>query len=168
MPVTGIHLLGMTFAEKLRILRTLKGLGQEEFGKLIGLSESQYRKQETGRAKGLPKAEVLGRLVELSGEPMSYWTTPSARRKRSPAKTAAAAAFEYGSIREMALDPEHWLFHFYDLSNYSDEDKALAAERMQKENRWEPRHINMMAVRSWLKLDLARRKAARAVKARRE
>lgn len=53
----------MNTSEKIRMLRTQKGLSQEELGNLVGLKKAAINKYETGRVVNIKKS-MLQKLAE--------------------------------------------------------------------------------------------------------
>lgn len=72
----------MTMAETIRMLRTQRGVTQEELGNIIGVQKSAIRKYESGLVENIPRSSIK-KMADFFGVSPSYlmgWDEP----KESP------------------------------------------------------------------------------------
>lgn len=68
----------MEIGQKIREARTLKGLTQEELGKMIGLQKSAIAKYENGRVVNIKRSTLqkLAQALDLRGSDLIIETNP--------------------------------------------------------------------------------------------
>lgn len=68
----------MTMAETIRMLRTQRGVTQEELGNIIGVQKSAIRKYESGLVENIPRSSIK-KMADFFGVSPSYlmgWDEP--------------------------------------------------------------------------------------------
>lgn len=61
----------MTMAETIRMLRTQRGVTQEELGNIIGVQKSAIRKYESGLVENIPRSSIK-KMADFFGVSPSY------------------------------------------------------------------------------------------------
>jgi transcriptional regulator with XRE-family HTH domain len=97
------------FAERLRQLRTQKGLSQEDLGKIVGLHYNHIGRYERGESR--PSADKLQTLAETLGVSNDYLMSGTKNNY-------ARARFEDKELLQM----------FQEIESYSDKEKETVKD----------------------------------------
>lgn len=123
----------MTIGEKIRTLRTKKGLTQKQLGDLCGMADSAIRRYENGRAN--PKIETLQRIAAALDVKICYSEDGKPCFLDKILESTGEKAFKsiianqkdiYEKVAEMPeTTPDTLILDLYHQLNDTGQDKAL-------------------------------------------
>lgn len=123
----------MTIGEKIRTLRTKKGLTQKQLGDLCGMADSAIRRYENGRAN--PKIETLQRIAAAldvkiyyseDGKPCFLDKILESTGEKAFKSIIANQKDIYEKVAEMPeTTPDTLILDLYHQLNDTGQDKAL-------------------------------------------
>jgi transcriptional regulator with XRE-family HTH domain len=114
----------MSFAQRLRKIRTDKGLSQTDLAKAVGIHYTQIGRYETKGAQ--PSADVLSKIANALGVSSDYLTNGSAEDLADSSLTDKELLNQFKAIEKMPEAKKNVVKEFLDAFITKDKLRQLA------------------------------------------